>query len=535
MTATLLTTTELGSVTPRLATPPIESHIGYGGWLSREWSWGWDCIEFLEKCLGWRLLEWQQWLYVHALEKGPDRQGFRFSRICVLVSRQNGKSQWLKGLGLWRLFMDPLGQSTGGCPGAKTVLLACQNLKYAEAMLKEVAEDLGGCRGLRGEYTKHRLDNGSNRIELTNGRQWRVVAANRRGGRGMAVDLVLLDELREHQNSDAWNAIVPTTTARPHPQVVCCSNAGDAKSEVLRTLRDGANARIVAGTTKDTRVGLFEWSAPPDSDPRDETVWRLANPAMGASGMFRLADLRGFLEAQQFRNMPGFMTEHLCMWVDALEPGIMPAEHWAETLDPESHRARGAAAFVAVDVNYQRSMTYVAVAAARAGGGTHVELIASAGGTDWVIDWLGARKGKFAGIAVQKTSAPVSGLIPEMVAAGLEVTPVVAGIDLQTACGLLFDGVVEHTIWHRPDPVLDRAAASGVARRTGDAWVFDRRASPVDVAPLVAVANAVWLANYIPDVKNPVCHAWPDEEVIAQWEQPPVRLDDELERAWMRM
>src|SRR6516225_237649 len=143
---------------PRLATPPIESHIGYGGWLSREWSWGWDCIEFLEKCLGWRLLEWQQWLYVHALEKGPDRQGFRFSRICVLVSRQNGKSQWLKGLGLWRLFMDPLGQSTGGCPGAKTVLMACQNLKYAEAMLKEVAEDLGGCREWRGEYTKHRLD-----------------------------------------------------------------------------------------------------------------------------------------------------------------------------------------------------------------------------------------------------------------------------------------------------------------------------------------------------------------------------------------
>jgi len=39
------------------------------------------------------------------------------------------------------------------------------------------------------------------------------------------------------------------------------------------------------------------------------------------------------------------------MWVDALEPGIMPGEHWWEALVPESHRARGAAACVAVDVN----------------------------------------------------------------------------------------------------------------------------------------------------------------------------------------
>jgi hypothetical protein len=534
VTVVLEEITRIGSTTPRLFTPPIGDHLGPDGWVARDWSWGYDCIEFLERCVGWTLLPWQRWLYVHALEKDSDRTGFRFSTVLVLISRQNGKSRWLTGLGLWRLFADEYGRSSADCPGARTALLACQNLKYAETMLKDVAEDVRAAPLLSREFKTHRLDNGSNRIELTHGRQWRVVAANRRGGRGLAVDLVMLDELREHQTWDAWNAIVPTTTARPYPQVVCCSNAGDVKSEVLRTLRDGAKRCIQTGETRGTNVGMFEWSAPPDADPRDESYWYMPNPAMGHKGMFTLADLRGYLETQQYRNMPGWQTEHLCQFVDALEPGIVPAEHWAATLDLGSRRDPGAPVYAAVDVNYARAHSYVAIAAARADGHTHVEVIAAAHGTDWLIDWLLERKTMFAGIAVQKTSAPVSGLIPEMAAAGLNnITLLPVGVELQTACGLLYDGICEHTIFHRPAPMLDRAAASGVARTAGDAWVFDRRNSPVDVAPLIAVAAAVWLKNYIPDVKHPVCHVWPDEQVIAQWEQQATRRDDELERAWM--
>jgi len=528
MTATLAgpTAPQVGSMLPRVFTPPLPEHVaGANGWVSRDWSWGYDCIDFLEKCAGWRLLPWQKWLYVHALEKGADGTGFRFRFLCVLIARQNGKSLWLKGLGLWRLFADEYGASRPDCPGAKTAVLACQNLKYAEAMLKESAEEIRGSRRLRRELTHHRLDNGSNRIELTHGRQWRAVAATRRGGRGMTADVVMLDELREHISWEAWQAIVPTTTACAYPLVVCTSNAGDARSEVLRTLRDGANRLISTGETAGTELGMFEWSVPLDADPADESCWYLANPAMGATGMFGLEDLRGYFEAQQFRNMPGFQTEHLCQWVDALEPGIIPAKHWADTMDVGSRRAGDAALFVGVDVNYSRGHSYVAVAAARADGMTHVEVVAAAGGTDWVIDWLAARKKQFAGIAVQKTSAPVSGMIPEMTAAGLEITAVPIGVELQTACGLLYDGICEHTIFHRPAPLLDRAAASGIGRNAGDAWVFDRRNSPVDVAPLVAVALAVWLKDYIPDVKVPACHVWPEETVLTAWEQQSDRVD----------
>src|SRR6516164_7242327 len=101
--------TVVGSVTPRVFTPPIAGRTGPDGWLCRQWTWGYDCIEFLERCLGWRLLPWQRWLYVHALEKDFDRSGFRFKFLLVLIARQNGKSRWLKGLALWRLFADEFG------------------------------------------------------------------------------------------------------------------------------------------------------------------------------------------------------------------------------------------------------------------------------------------------------------------------------------------------------------------------------------------------------------------------------------------
>jgi hypothetical protein len=110
-------------------------------------------------------------------------------------------------------------------------------------------------------------------------------------------------------------------------------------------------------------------------------------------------------------------------------------------------------------------------------------------------------------------------MVPDMLAAGLPITVLPTGLELQSACGLLYDGICEHKVFHRPAPVLDRAAGSGIARIAGDSWVFDRRNSPVDVAPLVAVAAALWLQSYIVDTLNPVCHVWPEDEVIEQWRQ----------------
>jgi len=364
----------------------------------------------------------------------------------------------------------------------------------------------------------HKVTNGKHRAILTNRRSWRAATASRKGGRSLSVDIAMLDELREHVTWDAWNAIVPTTTVRTYSQVVCTSNAGDQRSEVLRALRDGAMRKVLANETLDTRTGFFEWSVPQDVDPKDPEYWYMANPAMGMLNDFSIHDLRGYLEAMEYRNLPGFQTEHLCQWVDALEPGILPAEHWMETTDPNSRRAEGAEVYAAVDVSYDRSRSYIAVAAQRPDGNTHIEVIAAARGTDWVADWLVERKDKFAGIAVQKMGAPASGLIEELERAGLTITQWGPGPVVSAACGEFYDAIAEHTVYHRPAPLLDRAAASGVARNVNEAWVFDRRNSPVDVAPLVACVAARWLALE-PPPNPPEVHLWPDDDVLSKWEE----------------
>ncbi|MGC7304330.1 hypothetical protein RA993_23140, partial [Mycobacteroides abscessus subsp. abscessus] len=76
-----------------------------------------------------------------------------------------------------------------------------------------------------------------------------------KGGRSFSVDLAQLDELREHHDWLAWDAIVPTTTARPNSQVVCASNAGDKRSMVLRSVRQGCLEDIYRRDTDGTSTG----------------------------------------------------------------------------------------------------------------------------------------------------------------------------------------------------------------------------------------------------------------------------------------
>lgn len=466
-----------GSTEPRLFTPPLRE-------LTPETSWGFECIAFLENVLGWELLPYQKWLYIHALEKnldpvtGATGEGYRYQTIVVLISRQSGKTQWLKGLGLWKLYMD----------GAKQVLISAQNLEFAETTLSEAVDEVKNNATLKAEFQKFSQTNGKFRMVLDGGREWRAAVATRKGGRSLSVDLAMLDELREHQNWLAWNAIVPTTTARPRSLVVAASNAGDATSVVLRSLRDGCLNRIVTGATADTRTGLFEWSAPDDVDPLDPTYWGMANPAMGY--LFEPDTLAARAEAMH-DNMAGFRTEHLCQWVDALDPGIIPPEHWSATTDPDSKRADDAQVFASVDVNFQRTKAYIAIAARRDDGKLHIEVVAAERGTEWIVPWLTERKDRFAGVVVQARGAPASGLIDPLKEAGLDVLEL-GGSDLTKAYGYMFDLICEHKVAHRPSPVLDAAAEAAKAKILGDSWVINRKNSVVDSSPLVACFQAAW-------------------------------------------
>jgi hypothetical protein len=220
-----------------------------------------------------------------------------------------------------------------------------------------------------------------------------------------------------------------------------------------------------------------------------------------------------------------------CQWVDSLTPGIIPAQAWADTLDPTSRRDEDAPLYACIDVSYHRTRSYVAVAGVRDDGKTHMEVLPTpkgAKGTDWVVPWIAKRKERFAGICVQKSGAPASSLIDDLRAAGVDIIEWGAPVTtLAAAAASFYDGLGNGTIAHRPAVILDRAAASTPARTIGDAWFFDRRKSPVDAAPLVACCGAVWLLNNPPPAPGPATvWEWPDDDTLDEWRK---EADDRLQ------
>lgn len=435
------------------------------------------------------LLPWQKWFLIHALELNEDRS-FRFRTLLLLVARQNGKTFLLVLLILWRMVLD----------GSPLVIGTAQNLDVAEeAWAKAVAivEAIPDLEAIKAKVSKV---NGKHSLTLTNKARYKVQAATRRGGRGFSGDLVILDELREHQTWDAWSAVSKTTMARKRAQAIGASNAGDIASIVLRHLRkvaidalegrkpneaveiDGEEIEI-----DDDSLGIFEWSAADGRAVTDRDGWAEANPSLGYTITEKAIAAACKTDPEWI-----FRTEVLCQFVNTSKGGPFPEGKWEATRDPASRRLEGAPLYACVDTSHNRTMTYIAIAAVREDGKWHVEIIAARAGTDWVLPWFKARPGKFAAITMQTKGAPVSSLVPEFEEAGITLVEWAAE-NLGRASGILYDAVNDEKLRHRDQPALDIAAVSALTKPAGDAWLIDRKNSPEDAAPLVCIAAALWL------------------------------------------
>jgi hypothetical protein len=485
----------LGSESPRIFTPPLRK-------LTPKTSLGFAAIEFAEDVCGVVLYPWQKWLLVHALELHPDG-GFRFRTIVILVARQQGKSMLSVILSLF--FMYVLGR--------ELVIGTAQDLDVAEEIWQEavdLVEEVPDLDALKERVVKV---NGKKALELSTGERYKVKAANRRAGRGLSGELILLDELREHQSFDAWGAITKTTIARPDAQVWALSNAGDATSVVLRYLRQKAHAAVgdpdgindggsepvdddlIDDETDESTLAIFEWSAPPGADTKDREAWAMANPALG----------HGFVTERTLASAEAtdpewvFRTECLCQWSDGtlegpFPPGTWDAGRWDKD-EPSPPQIVGNVV-ACVDMSQDRIKTYVSFAGRQADGSLQVEVVAERAGSDWVEGWLRERKHLIDAWTAQTRGAPVSALAEDLAKALEKDIAHVdwQGSDLPGGTGKFYDLVRDGHLTHNPWPSLDLAAATAVPKLTdGGAFMWDRKRSPTDVAPLQAATGAVWL------------------------------------------
>ncbi|HEX4725683.1 MAG TPA: terminase, partial [Pseudonocardiaceae bacterium] len=367
--------------------------------------------------------------------------------------------------------------------------------------------------------TNRRLDvratkfaTGSETIVTTDGSQYRFAASNRRTGRSLTLNRVLLDELREHVTWDAWNAVTPTMKTVLDAQLVALSNAGGVEAIVLNEFR----AEAMAGDNE--RLGLFEWSAPDDAEPDDVDALLHANPLGGYLVDMEelLADARAAMAAGG-EKLVGFKIEQMCRAVPVLNPAVVG---WTdcgtdEPIDLAPYRTRTA---LCVDIALDGSHACL-VAAVELDGVVHLEVVKA---------WAGYGCGRVVAVElpalVRRVRPAVLGWLPlgpaAAVAAELgaqkgrrsdwpprgvkleELTTETAGVCMSFA-GMVAAGEVSQP----NDPLLDAQAATVQRKQQRDQWVFGRSASSGPIDGMYAAAGATWLVRRLPPPRAPLAIA----------------------------
>ena len=497
-----------GSTEPRIFTPPLRK-------LTPETSLGFAVIEFAMDVLDVRLLPAQEWLFIHALEIIGDFDTgwyFRFRTVLVLMARQQGKTMMSEILALFFLY----------ALGVQLIIGTSTNLDAAEEVWDGVVDIAETNEELAEEIEDIKRSSGRKTITLSGRRRYRIAAANRKGARGKSGDLILLDELREHQDFSAWSAVTKTTMARPNAIVWCMSNAGDGSSVVLRNLRMKAHKKLGdpdginrdAGNTMiqyeeledfdDDTLGLFEWSAHPDAVITDRDEWALANPSLG----YGFVTERSLASACATDPPDEFKTECLCQWVTSTVTPPFPVDSWDAGKDENSTIAKDSPLWWGVDVSSDRAHASIAVCGMRPDGAWHIELVEYRSGTGWLVKWFQNAAPNYSGmkVALQSKGAPIGSMMDVIGAIdGIEIIEC-KGKDVAGWCGRMYDAVASSTetdidavpVYHITQPALDLAANIAATRPLGDgAWAWDRNKSMEDISPLVAVTMALGSATQV--------------------------------------
>lgn len=481
--------TVLGIATPRISTPPLG-----GRELTRETSLGFEFCDWAAETLGWTPLPWQRELAIRMLELSTDSLGrrcYRFRTVVVLVGRQNGKSQLAAALALWKMVRDP---------DCDLVVGAAQTVNIAREVWQRAWDMLGA-----GEATRFRdalyMAAGREKFhtftdlgDLKRACEYRIVAATRRGGRGLSVDHLLLDELREQQDWLAWSALSKTTNARPNPQILVISNAGDDTSVVLNHLQGVGRAAAEQGVDYEGDLGYFEWSGPDGCDLDDVDALRQACPAVG-----HLTPIEVLLSQAASEPADQFRTEVLCTRVPSLDAAV-DAVAWAEQTD-RTMRSIASVRPVCLGVDVGMSEDHITLVAATQRdqqGRVRVEVVRAWSDVSTARAELPGLLRRIRPHSVgYLPTGPAAALKAELEAA-LSPRQLKGMTEAPAVCMNLAQMVDARRVVHGPEPLLDSQLAAATKLRQGDAWRFARQGGVGNVDAAYALAMAVFLAQRLP-------------------------------------
>ena len=428
-------------------------------------------VKDLCEIIGMPLLPWQEHVLKDMLTVDKSGAWVRKTNL-LLIARQNGKTHLARMLILAHLLKWD----------SKNILIMSSNRSMALDTFRQVAQVLENNDHLKGFVKQIRYANGTESIEMLDGRRLDVVAATRDGSRGRTADFLFIDELREI-SEEGFRAAVPTTRARPNSQTLLTSNAGDAFSLVLNGMRE----RALENPPKS--FGFYEYSAPQYSKITDRSGWAQANPALG----FTISE-ETLEEAVATSPIENTRTELLCQWIDSLS-SPWPHGILEDTSDSTLEIPVGGYTVFAFDVSPSRRNASLVAGQILPDGRIGVGILQTWESQVSVDDlkiaadikgWADNYRPRQ--ICFDKYTA--QSIADKLSNAGC-MTQDISGAAFYQACGDLLDGLVNHRVVHSGQENWVQQMNNCAAKTNDSSWRIVKRKSAGDVSGAIATAMVV--------------------------------------------
>jgi phage terminase large subunit-like protein len=455
--------TRKGSTKPRLSNAPLKGKSRI------------DEVKPWLESIGQELLPWQEHVLTDMLKVDKDGKFIRKTNL-LLIARQNGKTHLARIRILAGLFLF----------GEMNIVAMSSNRAMALDTFRKVVDVIETTPQLNAHIKQVRVANGQESVELISGARYEIVAATRDGSRGKTADLLFVDEVREI-TEEAWTAARPVTRARPNSQIFMCSNAGDAFSSVLNSLRN----RAISYPPKS--LGYWEYSAEDFAKLDDKSAWYQANPALGY-----LIDESAIEEAIATSTVEASRTEVLCQWVSALKSPF-PYRAFEELTVQDLQILPGRPTIFGIDISVTKRDGSLVAGQVMDDGRIAVGVIAqftSAAQVDElkmaieVNEW--ARKYKPRLICFDKYATMT---VAERLALSGHRIQDMSGQVFYQACSDLLDAIVHQRLIHSGQQSLVDSINNCAAKETDFGWRIVRRKSAGDVSASIALAMVVHQLN----------------------------------------
>lgn len=336
------------------------------------------------------------------------------------------------------------------------------------------------------------VGSGDEAIYFHNGSKILFGARERGFGRGVpGVDALIFDEAQIMSDKALANMLATLNTSTLGLALYLGTPPRtEDMSEVFRRMRNAA----LDGELHDG--AWIEMSADQGADPDDRKQWAKANPSYP-----KRTPAASLLRLRRKLTPDDFLREGLGIWDEEGGKAAFGFGVWENAAT--DRRDRPPVGAVGVATSWDRVWSSIG-AAAVVDDETWVWSSQRGKKTAWIVTEAKRIQETYGCPVVVAASGPAGALIPDLEAAGVDVTKVSSG-EYCDACAAIYDTAQEKQLRHLPDDAdLNDAVMGADARPVGDRWMWGRKTSIADVSMLEAVTLAASAAAPAYDVTESV-------------------------------